>query len=77
MPAAARRDAAGDSAAGQPEGGDDHSRLWSALGHDPTGLDVLARRTGLTVPELSSMLLHMELDGRVVAANGRYARRRH
>ena len=55
----------------------DHSRLWSALGHDPTGLDVLARRTGLTVPVLSSMLLHMELDGCVVAADGRYARRRH
>lgn len=54
---------------------DDHNRLWSALGHDPTGVDDLARRTGLTVAHLSSMLLIMELDGRVVADNGRYARR--
>ena len=66
--------AAGRSAGGQPEPPDDHKRLWSALGHDPTGLDELARRTGLTVAELSSMLLIMELDGRVVADDGRYAR---
>ena len=52
----------------------DHKRLWSALGHDPTPLDELVRRTGLTVAELSSMLLVMELDGRVVADNGRFAR---
>ena len=67
---------AGDSAAGQPGGDGDHSLLWSALGHDPTPLDVLARRTGLTVPVLASMLLPMELEGRVVSENGRYARRR-
>jgi len=53
----------------------DHKRLWSALGHDPTGVDDLSQRTGLTVAHLSSMLLVMELDGRVVADNGRYARR--
>jgi len=63
------------SSAGQPVRGADHNRLWSALGHDPTGMDVLAERTGLTVADLSSMLLLMELDGRVVADNGRYARR--
>ena len=62
------------SAAGQPNGDEDHKRLWSALGPDPTGMDELARRTGLTVAALSSMLLLMELDGRVVADNGRYAR---
>lgn len=55
--------------------GQDHNRLWSALGYDPTGMDVLVERTGLTVADLSSMLLLMELDGRVVADNGRYARR--
>lgn len=62
------------SAAGQPGGTADHKRLWSALGHDPTPLDELVRRTGLTVAELSSMLLVMELEGRVVADNGRFAR---
>lgn len=63
------------SARGQPEGSDDHNRLWSALGHDPTGMDCLAERTGLTVAALSSMLLIMELEGRVAADNGRYSRR--
>lgn len=62
------------SAAGQPGPTADHKRLWSALGHDPTPLDELVRRTGLTVAELSSMLLVMELEGRVVADNGRFAR---
>jgi DNA processing protein len=62
------------SAGGQPGRNANHKRLWSALGHDPTPLDELARRTGLTVAELSSMLLVMELDGRVVADNGRFAR---
>lgn len=65
---------AGRSAGGQPGDTADHKRLWSALGHDPTPLDELVRRTGLTVAELSSMLLVMELDGRVVADNGRFAR---
>ena len=54
----------------------DQERLWRALGHDPVGMDELAGRTGLTVAELSSMLLVMELEGRVSASNGRYARRR-
>ena len=67
-------EAAAHSAKGQPPLPDEHNLLWSALSHDPTGLDELARRTGLTVAELSSMLLVMELDGRVVADNGRYAR---
>jgi len=49
-------------------------RLWRALGHDPVGLDQLVERTGLTAPALSSMLLMMELDGRVMAVHGRYTR---
>src|SRR5690606_654056 len=53
----------------------EHARLWEALGHDPAGIDQLALRTGLTVDALSSMLLLMELEGRVRAAHGRYARR--
>lgn len=52
----------------------DHHRLWNALGHDPTPMDALAERTGLTAATLSSMLLKMELDGRVVVEHGRYAR---
>jgi DNA processing protein len=49
--------------------------LWRALGHDPASLDQLSERTGLTVAELAPMLLGMELDGRISADNGRYARR--
>lgn len=53
----------------------DHDRLWHALGHDPTDMDRLVERTGLTPGELSSILLVMELEGRVVVEHGRYSRR--
>ncbi len=48
--------------------------LWDALGHDLANLDQLAARTGLTTPELSSMLLTMELEGHITVADGRYTR---
>ncbi len=54
----------------------DYQKLWRALGHDPTDMDQLVERTGLTPAELSSMLLLMELDGRVTAQHGRYHRSR-
>ena len=53
----------------------DYQPLWQALGHDPTGMDLLVERTGLTAAELSSMLLVMELDGRVAVEHGRYSRK--
>ncbi len=53
-----------------------HQTLWKSLGFDPTGMDQLVSRTGLTAAELSSMLLVMELDGRVVFEHGRYSRKR-
>ena len=53
----------------------DHQRLWQALGHDPTGMDELVSRTGLTAAELGSMLLLMELEGRVEVGHGRYSRK--
>lgn len=52
-----------------------HKQLWQALAHDPTSMDLLAQRTGLTTAELSSMLLAMELDGRVTVEHGRYSRK--
>ena len=64
------RQSAPDAAADDPE----YRRLWDALGHDPVGIDTLTERTGLTVDTLSSMLLRMELDGRVSSHLGRYAR---
>ena len=53
----------------------EYQPLWQALGHDPTGMDRLVERTGLTAADLSSMLLVMELDGRVAVEHGRYARK--
>ncbi|MGO4221249.1 DNA-processing protein DprA [Lysobacter sp. TAF61] len=54
----------------------DYQRLWLALGHDPTTMDELVTRSGLTTAAVSSMLLLMELDGRVQAQHGRYFRNR-
>lgn len=53
----------------------DYQKLWDGLGFDPTGMDQLVARTGLTAAELSSMLLVMELDGRVAVEHGRYQRK--
>jgi len=53
----------------------DHHRLWSALGHDPTTMDQLVERTGLTTAALSPILLAMELQGRVSVEHGRWCRR--
>ncbi|WP_133000309.1 DNA-processing protein DprA [Luteimonas arsenica] len=66
--------AAAAGIAGPPEGSDPQ-RLWQALGHDPTGMDELVSRTGLTAAELGSMLLLMELEGRVAVEHGRYSRK--
>ncbi|PJJ95856.1 DNA-protecting protein DprA [Lysobacteraceae bacterium NML91-0213] len=52
----------------------DYNRLWTALGHDPTDMDRLVARTGLTTAQVSSMLLLMELEGRVLVEHGRYSR---
>ncbi len=66
--------AAGNAPArGEPEEDADYRRLRAALGHDPVPIDTLAERTGLTVATLSSMLILMELDGRVTVSHGRYA----
>ena len=52
----------------------DTYRLWQALGHDPTDMDELLARTGLTAATVSSILLALELEGRVAAEHGRYSR---
>jgi DNA processing protein len=67
---------AADRQASVGSDGPDYQCLWQALGHDPTGMDRLVSRTGLTAAELSSMLLVMELEGRVVVEHGRYSRKR-
>ena len=62
--------------ASNSEHGTDYKKLWRALDHAPTGMDALVSRTGLTAATLSSMLLLMELDGRVAVEHGRYSRKR-
>jgi DNA processing protein len=53
---------------------DDHSGqddiFLQHLGFDPVDLNTLSARSGLTVSELSAMLLALELDGRVHALPG-------
>lgn len=52
----------------------EYKPIWKALGHDLVSLDQLVERTGLTTPELSSMLLIMELEGIIAVTEGRYTR---
>ena len=53
----------------------DYEILLDALGFDPQGIDALVERTGLASPHLASMLLILELEGRVALhPGGRYAR---
>jgi DNA processing protein len=47
------------------------------MGYDPVAVDSLVERCGMRVPELSSILLRLELDGVVDSmGGGRYQRRR-
>jgi len=51
----------------------DYRRLLAALGHDPVAVDDLIRRSGLSADNVSSMLLLLELQGRVSSyPGGRY-----
>ena len=52
----------------------DYQCLWRALDHNPSGMDSLITRCGLTASQVSSMLLTMELAGIVVCVHGRYCR---
>jgi DNA processing protein len=68
-------DGAPPAAAGGHGGDPDYQGLLAALGHDPAGLDELVARTGRPAAALSSMLLMLELEGRVeTLAGGRYQR---
>jgi DNA processing protein len=60
-----------------PQHDADYEKLISALGHDPATVDELARQSGLTIGQVSSMLLILELEGEIEALNsGQYARLR-
>jgi DNA processing protein len=77
---AAARDTGGRAETGGPgapeEAADpEYARLLEVLDWEPRGIDELAGRSGLEVPALASMLLRLELEGRVhVAPGGLYQR---
>jgi DNA processing protein len=53
---------------------DDYEHLRRFLGHDPVSVDELAENSGLTIGQVSSMLLILELQGVVEAqSGGRYS----
>jgi DNA processing protein len=49
---------------------DDYAELRKVLSHDPTSIDDLESQSGLTIDQLSSMLLILELQGEVEALSG-------
>ena len=49
--------------------------LLRGLGFEPTDMDTLAQRTGLTTERVSAMLLQLELDGQVASLPGGFYQR--
>ena len=55
--------------------GADYENLLDAMGFDPASADELALRSGLTIDQVSSMLLILELEGKIESqAGARYSR---
>jgi DNA processing protein len=48
----------------------EHRQVWEALGHDPVTVDHLIQRTGLTAEAICSMLVMMEIEGKVLSGTG-------
>jgi DNA processing protein len=49
---------------------DDYKLLIKALGHDPATTDEIVSKSGLTIDQVSSMLLILELEGEIEALHG-------
>ena len=49
---------------------DDYAELRNLLSHDPVSIDELEKQSGLTIDQLSSMLLILELHGEVESMSG-------
>jgi len=55
-------------------GDDEYTGLLKFLGHDPSSADELVGRSGLTIDQVSSMLLILELEGKIEKlSGGRYS----
>jgi DNA processing protein len=60
-----------ESPASSSQGRDaDYELLLEMLGHDPVSADAIAGGSGLTIEQVSSMLLILELEGEVEALHG-------
>jgi len=60
---------------GVPKPDTDYEMLLDAMAYDPVSADELANRSGLTIDQVSSMLLILELEGKIEAqAGGHYSR---
>ncbi|MEN8129051.1 MAG: DNA-processing protein DprA [Pseudomonadota bacterium] len=49
---------------------EEYTRLLNCMGYEPTSIDILIERSGLTVEEVSSMLLILELKGHAKCSSG-------
>ncbi|HEX9851711.1 MAG TPA: DNA-processing protein DprA [Woeseiaceae bacterium] len=55
----------------------EYEALLDVLGYDPATADALAQRSGLTIAQVSSMLLILELEGKIeTQSGGRYSQLR-
>jgi DNA processing protein len=53
---------------------EEYVKLLNTLGHDPVTIDELVERSGLTIDQVSSMLLILELEGKIEKlSGGRYS----
>ncbi|MGD8998916.1 MAG: DNA-processing protein DprA [Granulosicoccaceae bacterium] len=57
--------------------GPDLQALLEHMGFDPVDIDTLVERSGLTAEQVSSMLLLLELQGKLAALGGGHFQRRH
>ncbi len=48
----------------------DYQQLLDTIGYDPVSIDVMVERSGLTIEQLSSMLLILELNDQIQSAPG-------
>jgi DNA processing protein len=63
-----------ETATAQPGDDEDYQALLKVLSHDPSSINELQDQSGLTIDQLSSMLLILELRGEIEAlSGGRYA----
>lgn len=60
----------------QPTLDSEYLRLLEVMGYDPVSIDTLVQRSGLTVEQLSSMLLILELNDQIQTAPGGFYIRR-